>query len=120
VLKFPRRFALRATDPDQTIRLQVSVAQARGARSLRFGVALESASDASARRVPVRLQLDEPGSSAGALWAADLIPNAAVPIDVQQVPPERATALAITAVHLLPGDTLWFYELALEADDFTP
>lgn len=120
LLKYPRRFSLRVTEPDQTIRLQVSLAQALGARSLRFGVAVDCAPDRVARSAPVHLRLTEADSTGRSLKEADLVPNHPEPLNVVQAAPDKATALGLTVTHLQPGDTLWFYELGLEADDFRP
>ncbi|MBE34321.1 MAG: hypothetical protein CMI16_01955 [Opitutaceae bacterium] len=118
-LKFPRRFALRASETDQTIRLKLNLASTRGQRSFRVGVRLESAAGIAQRHTPVYLHVVEIGSPTSTMWGNDLQPDSPVPLQVNQIPTDGASAFTLTVYHLEPGDTLWLYELVLTADNFT-
>ena len=53
------------------------------------------------------------------MWGNDLQPDSPVPLQVNQIPTDGASAFTLTVYHLEPGDTLWLYELVLTADNFT-
>jgi len=119
--QFPRRFALRASDEgfDQTIRIHVDLSGTSGQRSLSFAVDLESTIDDSQRSSPAHLHIGGVGVPTGTLWERDLPANSSTPLKLIQAAPESASVLTLTAYHMRPGDTLWFYELVLTADNFT-
>jgi hypothetical protein len=116
--KFPRRFALQAVKADEALELLLDLSRARGKKTFRFGVMLESTGDEVARAVPVHLRLtaSDPADPT-TLWESDLAPGG-TPLPVNPVLPE-AKRLRLSALHVLPTDTLWFYELVMTADDFT-
>lgn len=118
-LKFPRRFALRATAEDQTLRLEVALQNTRGHRSLRFGAIVQSGAPHRPRLTPVHLHLGGIGDAKPTMWESDLVADAPEPLWVSETPADQASAVVLTAYHLNPGDTLWLYELVLTADDFT-
>ena len=117
--KSPRRFALHATKADQTIPLQINLVRTQGQRSLRFGVILESAPGRVQRSAPVHLHLGAPGSSVSTIWEKDLTPDTADPLWVERNMQPDTISLRLAAYHLEPGDTLWFYELVITADNFS-
>lgn len=117
--KSPRRFALHATKADQTIPLQINLVRTQGQRSLRFGVILESAPGRVQRSAPVHLHLGAPGSSVSTIWEKDLTPDTADPLWVERNLQPDTISLRLAAYHLEPGDTLWFYELVITADNFS-
>lgn len=112
VLQFPRRFSLRATATEPRIAWELAVTQARGHRSSRFSLQYESPQESGP--VPARLETRE----GVLLWAGELVPGVD-PLLIKPELPPATTGLLFTAPHVPAGDTLWFYELVLEADDFT-
>jgi|GEM_PF-2539899 len=117
--KFPRRFALHATDSDQTIRIEINLGRSSGQRTIRFGAVLEPAAGSTGRSTPVHLHLGGIGAPTSTMWEHALDPSSPGLLPVEQTLTDNTTALWLTAYHLEPGDTLWFYELVLTADDFT-
>ncbi len=110
-LMYPRRFALQAPAGAGDLAWDLNLRHVRGKRSFRFSLGLEGAGGE-----PVHVRLE---SSAGeALWEADVVPGAE-PVPVQPVLSDASTGLRLTIRSLRPDLTLWFYELVLEADDFT-
>ena len=119
--KYARRFALRRTEasvaqPGFILNLE----HARGHRTLRFGVQLESPAR-NQPGVPACTMKLAAGGAAGSpiLWTAS---SATLPADVQwnEIPVgEAGDSLRFSVENLRPDDTLWFYELVLKADDFT-
>lgn len=119
--EFPRRFALRASDNgfDQTIRLHFNVTGAKGHRSFRVGVLLESNIASAQRSSPAHLHLGGTGVPTGTLWESDISEESPDILALKQPLPDSVSVLTLTAYHMRPGDKLWFYELVLTADDFT-
>lgn len=110
-LRYPRRFALRAAADRPPVGWTADLSHARGSRSLRFAVQLESANPSANPRL--RLETN----TGAVLWSATLAPGAE-PVAVEPVLAAETTGLRLAAENLQPGDTLWFYELVLEANDF--
>lgn len=110
-LMFPRRFGLQGSAEGRDLAWDLNLQHVRGKRSLRFSLELE---ETDGEPVHVRLE----SSQGEALWEADLIPGSD-PVPVQPILPDTTPGLRLTIKNLRPGRTLWFYELVLEADDFT-
>jgi 4-amino-4-deoxy-L-arabinose transferase-like glycosyltransferase len=111
-MKFPRRFALRADPAGAPVGWNLDLAHTRGARAFSFSVER----DADSARPPSHLRLVTNGGEV--LWEGDLTAGAPSTL-VQPVLPPGATGLRFTCDDLGPGEILWFYELVLQADDFT-
>lgn len=109
-LKFPRRFALRAGPTGAKVGWNLDLTRTRGARTFGFSVQREAAADSSSR---LRLV-----TNAGVILWEGKVTAGTMPTLVQPVLPAGATSLRFTSEDLRPGDTLWFYELVLRADDF--
>jgi hypothetical protein len=112
VLQFPRRFSLRATATESRIAWELDVTHARGHRSCHFSLQYETLRGSGP--VPARLETKE----GVLLWEGDLDPDAE-PLLIKPELPPATTGLRFTAPNVPAGDILWFYELVLEADDFT-
>jgi hypothetical protein len=117
--KYPRRFSLRPASAAGYVEFTLDLKRTRGKRSLRFGLQLEAANHQP--RIP----------QTHAALAAGLVPNTPPlwqsmldPADPQlakvEITPADDTELRFLCVNMQPTDTLWFYELVLTADDFTP
>ncbi len=111
-LKYPRRFALRAGPTGAAIGWNLDVTRTRGARAFSFSVQRE----ADAASAPARLRLVTDANEV--LWEGDATAGA-TPTLVQPVLPAGTKSLHFSSADLRPGETLWFYELVLRADDFT-
>lgn len=110
-MKYPRRFALRADPAGAPVGWTLDLARTRGARVFSFSVQRE----AETTDTPAHLRL---ATNAGeVLWEGDVAAGA-TPTLVQPVLPAGTTTLHFSSTDLRPGDTLWFYELVLRADDF--
>jgi hypothetical protein len=118
--KYPRRFALRlinnsAVNPGLTLHLD----RAHGRKIVRFAVQLESPNPTQTRQAPVHLKLTQ-GSSldSPSLWQTNLASVRPEPTHMEIAAGESTGELHLVCEHLLPTDTLWFYEFELLADDF--
>ncbi|HEY0863396.1 MAG TPA: glycosyltransferase family 39 protein [Lacunisphaera sp.] len=111
-LQFPRCFSLRATATEPRITWELDVTQARGHRSCRFSLQYETVQGSG----PVHARLET--KEGVLLWAGDLDPAAEALLFEPELP-AATTGLRFTAPGVPAGDALWFYELVLEADDFT-
>lgn len=109
---FARRFFLRATDKDPGIAWELDTTRTLGHRSVHFSLGLETHQESG----PAHARLETREGTL--LWEGDLAPNAA-PVFVQPTLPPSATGVRFVAPGVRAGDGLWFYELVLEADDFT-
>ena len=119
--RYPRRFALHttaATGPKDEFFL--NLVYARGSRTLRFGVQLESSAAGPPRTEPVSLRLmGRRNAKETTLWQGALQPADSGPAQIEATADSDVAGFHLVAEHLLPTDTLWFYELVLTADDFT-
>ncbi|HXA14346.1 MAG TPA: hypothetical protein VNW23_04405, partial [Opitutaceae bacterium] len=120
-LKFPRRFALHHPDPASTANeLTLDLGYARGKKSLRFGVVLESAVAGNPHAPACTLKLFSGlATSSTPLWQTSFA-TPGTDVTWEDIPLDGQTGkLRLTCENLLPSDTLWFYEFGLTADDFT-
>jgi hypothetical protein len=115
--KYPRRFSARATGPDGSVGvLRFDLSRARGHRQLSFGVQLESV---QGRPISAALRLVG-DSAATPMWQTRLSSPDGSVTRLQLPLPDDLSALRLECDLPPGGHTLWFNELVLSADDFTP
>ncbi len=110
--EFPRRFYLRATDTNPVMAWDLDLSRTRGHRAVHFSVQYESSQGSG----PIHARLET--KEGVELWEGDLASHGARVL-IQPELPAGVTGVRFIAPQVRSGDDLWFYELVLEADDFT-
>lgn len=116
-MKYPRRFAAISNDPSGTGSLRFDLRHARGQRRLSFAVQLESPTPNPARAT-LRVTTNSAGAS-NVRWDHIAFSTDGGPTAVGIQIPAEADAVELECDVNDPQSQLWFYELVLQADDFT-